>query len=1045
MKKNIKIFVLALMLCFVTAGVTYADSVYDMEYFRFSASEKTDENHPSNVLKDGAFWSTSENQKSGDYFLIDMYSVKSVGKVVLTHPEKEYPGKFRVYAGEKLENLGEPIVSAASGREGRTTVIDFPEIVQARFIKIELTAGTESAANPWAVENVSISRANSRESVIKQREAYFEKEKEKNEIYYELLSALGIDISVYDGTRSSFAAVMTRFFGLSESEDVSGALYIDVRSDTPNAEAAEAIHDILEDDIYFRPEEKITLEEALEWLLKGMGYKNYISAGGGYPKGLRATAVGLGLTDGVKSGMTSSLDEQDLPMLLYNALSAEMIVSQPIKGMDEKKESAMLHLFDVYEISGNIISNDRTSRSGLPITGENTVMIGDDVYYDEKGLSYGYVGMNVLAYVIDNDEQELLYLAPHKNTVLVIPADNAERADETSLYYRKTSDSSVSKVSFDKNPDMIYNGRGNVSFDAEKLTPDNGKLVLTDSDKNGKYDLVYVWEYINYYLGYTDNENRFFSDKYANSNITLDDETEFDIYYEGQKIDFSEIPEDSIVSVFADKTAYENGKLAVDGEKAVVYTLYVSDSVLSGICDGIIADENIAVIDGIQYRMSSDYLNAAENGKAVKLSVGKNFRLYLDYDNSIAAVEEVSSSGINYGLLLKTVFDDTDGDECKCSFRILTSTGEQTVYPLYKRVRIDGESKETDMELVKSIFWDDVESETVNPETSEIVTTVKNQLIPQIIGYTLNKNGEIISLDTKYRNEENEDKYTTLCYIPTERYTCNIYRGMIYPTDNRSKSPNLNTVNSVLFIGPADVSNADIENDYTVENRMYFVQDGKYDMEIYKKSEYNDLELAFIQSGASSDVDSYDYILVDKVSVGLTRDGDVKTKITGIQGAGYFDSFVNNEIVLEKAGLTEKGSCNLKRGDLITVETNSTGEIVSINKIFGPEKRFDPLYNNGKYYNTERITYGQVYKNKEQNIMVTSTKRVAEDGAEDNLELFMLPDTAIVYDEEADEVRKATVADIRAYSKIRNEEKTSMVYICTTWGLNTSFVIYNYE
>jgi len=241
------------------------------------------------------------------------------------------------------------------------------------------------------------------------------------------------------------------------------------------------------------------------------------------------------------------------------------------------------------------------------------------------------------------------------------------------------------------------------------------------------------------------------------------------------------------------------------------------------------------------------------------------------------------------------------------------------------------------------------------------------------------------------------------------------------------------------------VSNADIENDYTVENRMYFVQDGKYDMEIYKKSEYNDLELAFIQSGASSDVDSYDYILVDKVSVGLTRDGDVKTKITGIQGAGYFDSFVNNEIVLEKAGLTEKGSCNLKRGDLITVETNSTGEIVSINKIFGPEKRFDPLYNNGKYYNTERITYGQVYKNKEQNIMVTSTKRVAEDGAEDNLELFMLPDTAIVYDEEADEVRKATVADIRAYSKIRNEEKTSMVYICTTWGLNTSFVIYNYE
>ena len=62
-----------------------------------------------------------------------------------------------------------------------------------------------------------------------------------------------------------------------------------------------------------------------------------------------------------------------------------------------------------------------------------------------------------------------------------------------------------------------------------------------------------------------------------------------------------------------------------------------------------------------------------------------------------------------------------------------------------------------------------------------------------------------------------------------------------------------------------------------------------------------------------------------------------------------------------------------------------------------------------------------------------------------SLELFEMPSGAIVYDEESDEIRAATTNDIKAYSKIHDENKTSLVFICTTWGQNVSFVIYNFE
>ena len=1051
LKRYLGIFMAAVMAigCF-PLKVSYA-AEYDMKYFRFAASESTQENNPANVKTDGKSWSTSENQKAGDYFIIDMYEKQDVGKIVLTQPENQYPFKYNVYVAGKKESFGEPVIQAGEGNKTNQLFINLPEVVNGRFIKIELIEGTEEVAQPWCIEDVKIYKANDASSKVKSAKAYFKPDKDRATLERELLSNIGVDISLYDGTRASFAKILTQLCKISVSKTIDGTLYADVDKNITYAAEAEAMYKIAENDIKFRPTDKITLDEALKWILNIMGYEDYANIYGGYPEGYRKMASGIELLEKMDIKFTEPLSEEDASTLLFNALSAQLIRTPKLGNNKEVYEVAMYHWHKVREVKGTLVSNGKTSRSGAPLVYKNHIMINEKVFYDKENLADEFVGMKVTAYVREgSDLSELIYIVPTegKNKVLVIPGENIEGATAEYIKYRNDldSDTKLRSESFDNNPDMIYNGRGNVVFDITKLTPQNGKVTLIDSDNSGRYDLVVVEEYINYFLGYKENISKTFSDIYGNPNIKLSEVgTEYDIFYKDKKISFEDIPDKCVISVAADKTKQENGRLIVDTQKSKLYTLYVSDTAVTGICDGTISDFDIVTIDGIEYKKSEEYSYACSKNIATELIISKNYRLYMDINNHIAAVEEISSTNEQYGLLLKTIFMEKNGEDYEFSLRLLTETGELITYPMPEKVKIDGRSTELSINVIKGLFWDDYKREVVDEESGEVKEVITNQLIPQVVGYKLNEANYITALDTKNYNPDKEDKYTTLYHIPKERYTTNVYRGMIYPTDNKSTAPNMNTKDAILFTGPGDISDADIENDYNVQGYLSFEQDGKYDMEVFKKSEYNDLQIAFIQSGVSSTTDSYNYILIDNIKLGVNRNDEVKTIIKGVNGDGVFEAFVYSDTVLQKAGVFENGQCTLERGDLIIAETNASGEIVSLEKLRDVDDKITTLYNNGKYYNTERITIGQVYKNNGNRIMVTSTKRVIEDGVEDGLELFMLPDNALVYDEENDEVRKATASDIRAYEKIHDDNKTSKVYICTTWGLNVSFVIYNYE
>ena len=341
---------------------------------------------------------------------------------------------------------------------------------------------------------------------------------------------------------------------------------------------------------------------------------------------------------------------------------------------------------------------------------------------------------------------------------------------------------------------------------------------------------------------------------------------------------------------------------------------------------------------------------------------------------------------------------------------------------------------------VKELFWEDVSLERIDEATGATISYVQNQLLPQVIGFRLNDSGEISYIDTKAHNADKENSKTSICHRDVAKYRCNSWRGMVYPTE-LNDNPNLNytgKANPIIFVGPIDVSSANIENDYAVHNGSYLSHDKNYEIELFKKSDFNDLEIAYIHEKAGDENARYKYVLVDRVVTSTNSNGDVKKKLYGVKYGERYEAFFTNDTVLEKAGFIPD------TGDLIVAETTMNGEIASISRLVDAKNPSLTLHKNDKYYSGERVTIGQVYNSNENNLMVTSTKSVSDPMVEKELELFMFPETAVVYDEEANEVRIAQISDVLAYKKTGSENRTSVIYACTTWGLHQSFVIYNF-
>lgn len=725
----------------------------------------------------------------------------------------------------------------------------------------------------------------------------------------EYISSLEIMTGYEDGsflednpiTRAEFTAVAIRLAG--QSENAESLLYDGRFSDvSPDFWASGYIAIALNMGIVngytegdFRPDNSVTYNEAVKMLVSLLGYTVPASMKGGYPDGYMTVAHELNLIDFPISDAKSAITRGDVARLVYNALKAELMIVDSIKGNGNYTlgtgGTVLETFFKSEKKEGIVTANEFDSIHNDAVSG-GRVEIDNVVYMTD--IDCGSFLGECVEYVLksDNTEEKVVYIAkkPTSQRVTVSSEDiiDVEGIFTSDGQIRYWSESKKMKsISFVSSLNVVYNNKilsysdaGSIDFEKD---PDSYECVDTDND--GKYDLLKLKDYEDCYVRrvYEDNEIPVaVTDGGAIIRYDKDDgEHKFITLFENTKTDFNEIKAGDIISVAKslDKKAYE----IIISRKTVEGTVSAAQE----------EDGKVTItIEGVDYRVSDTVVK-----EVPKLNDSGIF--YLDFDGEIAYFEGTQSSKGTYGFLTD-VFEEENG--LSTYVKILETNNTFSVYPLAEKVKISDKGSESTKtpEGVADILdrkptWDDI-----------------RDAHTQVIRYKLSSDGEVNYIATA--RETPDEKEFSIAAPNRKRFFSNSLFDQQWKV----------TSDTVVFYIPSTKQGEEYTRYRAGNASKYFKSGNTYQVILYDADENGELGAIFYSLTGQERVETFsiDYasskiMTVDKVAYKIDTDNNERCVVSGIVNNSYTSVYVNKEFM-------ESSSDILKFGNIIQYQTNST-------------------------------------------------------------------------------------------------------------------------
>lgn len=565
---------------------------------------------------------------------------------------------------------------------------------------------------------------------------------EAEKAYYPILDILGISDGTEDFqqpvTREEFAAYVYKLGG----EHVKKYDSTNIRfSDIKASEYIEIINALAQagimsgySDNTFRPDNIISSREAVCVILRLMGYEKIAEASGGYPNGYVRIASETELSDGVK--FETELTYANMYRLLFNALTA------PIAGvsyeddkfvMGEAKDNYLLHqVFEIQYLTGQAVANENAYIGDREATAEGYVQLlingEENEYYQNNVNVKDILGYTAKFYINAEDEIIAYDIDAKKLTdITLLGRDITEVTDGIFTIEAEEDKSKAKKYKISPNADFIYNGKNYFGVTKEDIISTDSKVRLIDTDGDNKYDIVYIWEFENYFVdgvyassGIIKDKN----DKYIElKSDSADYKTEF--YKMGKITDFSSIQEWDVLSVAKSKDVTEP-----------LYTVFISSDVIEGTVTSI--GTNSITIDNVEYTTAKSFDdNLIKSGTAAYF--GKNCM------DEICCYYKKLSGEKQYGYLTRAAKDDS----------------EETI----NIVLINSDAKKQRFVTAEK-FYVNNEKSTIDTFLDEV--SPNGDTINQLIAYKLNDAGEIKRIYLANEIEEPNPKNTS-----TERLVYN--------------------------------------------------------------------------------------------------------------------------------------------------------------------------------------------------------------------------------------------------------------------------------
>ncbi len=463
--------------------------------------------------------------------------------------------------------------------------------------------------------------------------------------------------------------------------------------------------------VFSEDDKALLYSEAVEELVKLLGYEVYTARDGGY----LGVASRIDLTKGI-TNEGEYIRGGALALLLRNAV--DILLCEPTSfgsgavGTYAKKDETLLSAYkNIYRYDGVVSDNYETAND----LKKGEIRIDSNVFYGE---SVGdFIGQRVTVYAEGEEDKTALYIAP-RSSVTVTEMD-AEKIvpDKTTtgclVYESENGKEITEKIS---GAVLIKNGRRKDGWTAADITPASGSVTLIANTGSGA-DYILVWSYTNYVV----------DSVYAADNlITVKEGESISVDFEKDDVKGSFLRSvDSKEAVLQAVTEYNVLSVAESEDKKVKRILLTSKAV-----NGIVTEvsDKAVVIDDTEYKVAVSLQNSV---KLIKPELGQTASYSLDFNGKVAAVN-TSMVIRNYGYFVTAALGK--GLSGGITFRILGRDGEMKYLKGAESMLFNGQTAKPEDFLASTLLF--------NGEDP----------IGQLIVYETNEAGELTELTTATDN-----------------------------------------------------------------------------------------------------------------------------------------------------------------------------------------------------------------------------------------------------------------------------------------------------
>lgn len=692
----------------------------------------------------------------------------------------------------------------------------------------------------------------------------------------------------------------------------------------------------------FRPDDTITYAEAMTILVRVIGHEPSALSKGGYPAGFLVVGTENNLNKNATAAANDPANRALVAQMMFNALTVKMMEQtgfgeDPVYSVVEK--TLLENKLHTKKITGQVTATSQTKLNGTGALKKGEVQVGDTVYRLKDGVdAANLLGYNVVFYLQEDDHNDeyVILIRPEesKNSSMTVSADNFERiedgdAKKTLFYWKdKDNDKKESEAYINSDAKLIYNGKyEELENDLINLKDKAGKVNLLDTDRDNKYDLVFVTEYKNVVVEDISVSTGKIHDKYGAPTITLDPndkDLDYKIEKAGESIEVKDLTEWDVISVAESK------------DKSIYRMIVVKDVVEGKVSE--IRNDKIKIGDTL-YKIANNYTQ--------DIALEDEGSFYLDVEGKIAAVDATSRISSNYAYLVKAAFQG--GVDDRLELRLFTKEGKTEVVPAADRVRINGVSGQTQQKLLDAL-------------------SSGGNVVPQLITFEKNSDGKVTSVHTAKDN-------TSTGAIDKNTFTKNkVLNDDIYKSAT-GKVGNVNVgKDTIVFDIPAGSTDTD---DYAIRDKSMFENDTPYSGIVFDMTEdYTARAMIITNTNYQANAESSVAVVTD-VTKTKNDQNMIVEKLYAMQDGQKVEFLTTENDLLVKED-EDGDDVSLEPGDIIQYKTNTKNEISTIRVLLDISKKSEQF--EATPATDMEVIYGKVTQK-----FPSSMNLTVNDGAERNI------------------------------------------------------------